>query len=164
MNAESDKPKIIIDEDWKAQVQAEKEAAKTAHESPPQSTTATDPQAPGSAGEPAAPSDSQTAASKPPDEFTSSDVEMPPASLVFLCTTQATQAMIALGQVPNPITGKTELRFKQAKHYIDTLGMLEEKTTGNRTPDETALFDDLLHQLRMAYVMLQRAPAENAKQ
>jgi len=66
--------------------------------------------------------------------------------------------MIALGQVPNPLTGKTELRLKQAKDYIDTLGMLEEKTTGNRTPDESALFTDLLHQLRMAYVMLQSEP------
>jgi hypothetical protein len=81
---------------------------------------------------------------------------MPPASLVFLCTTLATQAMIALGQVPNPINGKIELRLKQAKHYIDTLGMLEEKTKGNRTADESVLFDDILHQLRMAYVALSR--------
>jgi hypothetical protein len=89
---------------------------------------------------------------------------MPPASLVFLCTTLATQTMIALGQVPNPITGKTDLRIKQAKHYIDTLGMLEEKTAGNRTPDESALFSDLLHQLRMAYVMLQNARSDDISQ
>ncbi len=80
---------------------------------------------------------------------------MPPASLVFLCTTLATQTMIALGQIPNPLTGKTELRLKQAKHYIDTLGMLEEKTSGNRTTDESRYSTDLLHQMRMAYVMIQ---------
>ena len=35
------------------------------------------------------------------------------------------------------------------------LTVLEEKTTGNRTPDESALLDGFLHELRMAYVMLQ---------
>ncbi len=82
------------------------------------------------------------------------DLPMPPASLTFLCTTIATQAMIALGQVPNPITGKVDVRPKQAKHFIDTLGMLEEKTKGNRTAEESALFDDILHQLRMAFVSM----------
>ncbi|HTQ39178.1 MAG TPA: DUF1844 domain-containing protein [Pirellulales bacterium] len=152
-----DKPKIIIDEDWKSQVQAEKEAAK-AGPATQQSTTAGS-QTPDSVGGSDTPPDRQSVGSTPNADIP--DVDMPPASLVFLCTTLATQAMIALGQVPNPITGKVELRLKQAKHYIDTLGMLEEKTTGNRTADETALFDDLLHQLRMAYVMLQSEPAQS---
>lgn len=128
MSDSSEKPKIIVDEDWKAQVQAEKEAAT----------------APSSAGGSAA-SRAESLA----------EHEMPPASLTFLCTTIATQAMIALGQVPNPITGKVEQRLKQAKHYIDTLAVLEEKTAGNRTPDESALLSEILHQLRMAYVMSQ---------
>jgi hypothetical protein len=152
MTADTEKPKIIVDEDWKSQVQAEKEASKATGEAPPvASSTSSGPVAPSSAGSSASPSES--------DAVDLPDVDMPPASLVFLCTTLATQAMIALGQVPNPLTGKIELRLKQAKHYIDTLGMLEEKTTGNRTAEETALFDDLLHQLRMAYVMLQSEPA-----
>jgi hypothetical protein len=151
MSAETEKSKIFVDEDWKTQVQAEKETAKVGSNAPPvDSPTSTDPLAPGSTGGSAAQSESDVADMP--------DVDMPPASLVFLCTTLATQAMIALGQVPNPLTGKTELRLKQAKHYIDTLGMLEEKTAGNCTPDESALFTDLLHQLRMAYVMLQSEP------
>jgi hypothetical protein len=128
MSASSEHPKIIVDEDWKAQVQAEKDAAN----------------APGAAAGPAA----SSAESLP-------DREMPPASLTFLCTTIATQAMISLGQVPNPITGKIEQRMKQAKHYIDMLAVLDEKTTGNRTTDESALLSEILHQLRMAYVMMQ---------
>jgi len=127
MSASSEKPKIIVDEDWKAQVQAEKDAAK----------------APTAAAGPV------RSAESPPDQ------EMPPATLTFLCTTIATQAMIALGQVPNPITGKIEQRMKQAKHYIDMLAVLDEKTTGNRTTDESALLSEILHQLRMAYVMMQ---------
>src|SRR5262245_43701943 len=130
---DTDNPKIIVDEDWKSQVQAEKEAAKTS----PQ---------------PAAAASGVPSATAPPD------VDLPPASLTFLCTTLATQAMIALGQVPNPITGKVELRPKQAKHYIDTLAMPEETTTGNRSAEEARLFTELLHQLRLAYVMLLNAP------
>ncbi len=142
--SDSQKPKIIVDEDWKTQVQAEKDAAKS------------DPAGPDSVGEPTSAPDSnmESAAQSSVSPANIPEMEMPPASLVFLCTTLATQTMIALGQVPNPITGKTELRLKQAKHYIDTLGMLEEKTAGNRTADESALFNDLLHQLRMAYVAI----------
>jgi hypothetical protein len=145
MSAEPEKPEIFVDEDWKSQVQAEKEAAKTGGAPPSASSTSSDAVAPGSSGGSSA--DSATPAKEMPEQ------ELPPASLFFLCTTIATQAMIALGEVPNPITGKTEVRLKQAKHYIDTLSMLEAKTAGNRTPDESTLFDDLLHQLRMAFVM-----------
>jgi hypothetical protein len=154
MAADSEKPKIIVDEDWKTQVQSEKEAAKGGHT------------VPGSSPSTPAPSVPEQTVESAPQHATSDDdlpeMELPPASLVFLCTTLATQAMIALGQIPNPITGKTDLRLKQAKHYIDTLGMLEEKTSGNRTADESGLFDGLLHQLRMAYVALQNAPTSRA--
>jgi hypothetical protein len=145
MSANTDKPKIIVDEDWKSHVQAEKDAAK-GHPPAGETSAAVQSEAPAEVGEASA--DSKVAELP--------DMEMPPASLVFLCTTLATQTMIALGQVPNPITGKTELRLKQAKHYIDTLGILAEKTAGNRTADENMLFSDLLHQLRMAYVALNR--------
>ena len=42
----------------------------------------------------------------------------------------------------------------QAKHAIDTLQVLYDKTEGNRTPEETSAIDDMLHQLRMAYLSL----------
>ncbi|HZZ26823.1 MAG TPA: DUF1844 domain-containing protein [Pirellulales bacterium] len=154
MSNDSDKSKIIIDEDWKTQVQAEKEAAKSGHA--PENMPATASSAPIASGS----AENQSSIESNSPELP--DFDLPPASLVFLCTTLATQAMIALGQVPNPISGKTEPRLKQAKHYIDTLGMLEEKTAGNRTADESALFDDLLHQLRMAYVTMQSEPANKS--
>jgi hypothetical protein len=135
MPTDQEKPKIIIDEDWKAQVQAEKEAAKAGESQPPTPATA---------------------AAKP--EAAPTDHPLPPASLTFLLTTVATEAMIALGQVPNPITGKVDLRLQQAKHFVDTLAMLEEKTKGNRTAEESGLLSELLHQLRMAYVAMKDAP------
>ena len=122
----TEEKKIIIDEDWKSQVQAEKEAAKD--------QPAVSPEGGGSI----------------PDE--PRDPPMPPASFELLLTTLATEALVALGQVPNPMTGKPQLQRNQAKYLIDTIEVLREKTKGNLTPGEEQLIDGLLHQLRLAFV------------
>jgi hypothetical protein len=83
---------------------------------------------------------------------------MPPASLELLVSTLATEAMIALGQLPHPSTGKPQLRPNQAKYLIDTIALLGEKTKGNITKQEEQAFGNLLHQLRMAFVAA--GPAE----
>lgn len=70
----------------------------------------------------------------------------------FFITTLSLQASIALGQVPNPVSKKTEEDIGQAKFLIDTLGMLQEKTKGNLTKEETGLLENLLYELRMAYL------------
>jgi len=82
-----------------------------------------------------------------PDEF------VPPLpDFKFFTTTLALQASIALGHMANPSTGKTESDPTQAKFIIDTLGMLQEKTKGNLTPEEVALLENLLYELRVAYL------------
>ena len=73
-----------------------------------------------------------------------------------------TQAIASLGQLPNPATGKPEVDLDLAKHMIDTLDVVYQKTEGNRTEDETKLYDNLLHQLRMAFVAAQSAPQSPA--
>jgi len=78
--------------------------------------------------------------------------KLPPASFSLLVATFGSQAMIALGQAPNPITGKTEVQPELAKHAIDMLTIVEQKTKGNLTGDESAMLEAVLHQLRMAYV------------
>jgi hypothetical protein len=77
---------------------------------------------------------------------------LPPASFTLLVATLATQATSALGQLPDPLSGKTEVRLELAKHVIDTLGVLEAKTKGNLSPDEEQVLESALHQLRLAYV------------
>lgn len=114
MNNESD-PKIIVDDNWKEQVQREKEQL----EQQPQEAAAH---------------------------------QLPEASFGFIVTSFATQALSALGYVPNPVTGKSEPDRGLAKHLIDSLGVLEEKTAGNLTEEEGGLLNETLHQLRMAYV------------
>ena len=78
--------------------------------------------------------------------------KLPPPSFALIVATYASQAAVAFGHAPNPIDGKTEVRLDLAKHAIDTLSILEAKTKGNLTNDEAAILENVLHQLRLAYV------------
>ncbi|MEN6449167.1 MAG: DUF1844 domain-containing protein, partial [Thermoguttaceae bacterium] len=62
---------------------------------------------------------------------------------------------MALGLIPNPMTKKAERHADRATHAIDMLAMLQQKTEGNRTPDETAELENVLHELRMAFIQTQ---------
>jgi hypothetical protein len=64
-----------------------------------------------------------------------------------------------MGRLPDPVEGHPVVRPDLAKHYVDLLGMLEEKTKGNLTPEESEMLGDVLHELRMAFVMTRREPA-----
>ena len=83
------------------------------------------------------------------------DVPFPEPTLLSLVTGLATQAMISLGIFPNPADGETRILLHQGKHLIDTIAMLSEKTTGHQTPEETKVFENVLHELRMIYVAAQ---------
>ncbi len=139
--------KIIIDEDWKSQVEAEKEELERKQQEL-------------EASKPAA--EAQGKASKPADETQAeADVPLPPPSLEFLASSLGMQAMIAMGLMPSPLTGKPEVHLHQAKHFIDTIALLEEKTEGNRTPEETTAIGNLLHELRMGFLAVQQQQAES---
>jgi hypothetical protein len=124
--------KLIIDEDWKSQVEAEKEAARHVEETP-------------ESAEP------RPAAGKRPP--------MPPATLTFLVSTLYLQGAIAMGLMPNPVTKKADVQLEQARHTIDMLTMLEQKTEGNRTPDESAELEGALHELRLTYLAISEEAA-----
>lgn len=76
----------------------------------------------------------------------------PPATFEFLAHTLFTQALMALGRIPNPITKQAHRNLPTARHFIDTLTMLERKTAGNLTPDERRMLEEIQHQLRMMYM------------
>jgi hypothetical protein len=84
----------------------------------------------------------------------------PEPDFKFFVTTLSIQASIALGQIPNPATNKTEVDLTQAKFLIDTLGMLKEKTKGNLDQEESNLLENLLYELRMIYVNKQKGEAK----
>ena len=62
------------------------------------------------------------------------------------------QAMIFLGEVPNPITNKEEKNLKQAKFLIDTLVLIREKTIGNLTKEEGELINGSIYELQRRFV------------
>ncbi len=81
-----------------------------------------------------------------------SGVRTPPATFDFLIHTLFTQALMALGRIPNPITNKSITNIATARHFIDTLDMLEQKTRGNLTGEEQRLLEEIQHQLRTMYL------------
>jgi len=127
--------KIFVDEDWKSQVEAEKEAARRAE----------------AAGKP----DSQAAAGAEASSSTETNHRpLPPANLSFLIGTLYLQGAMALGLLPTTTAdGKPRpVERESARHVIDLLDVLQQKTEGNRTPDETAELEAALHELRLAFV------------
>lgn len=134
-NGGPERPRIHVDDDWKREAQAEKERLDR------EAQAAGGPQGPRPAGAP------------PEDRAARGDrMRLPPASFSALVQTLATQAMIFMSDERDPQTGESLRRLDMAKHQIDILGMLEEKTKGNLTEDEKRLLDAILYELRMAYV------------
>ena len=64
---------------------------------------------------------------------------------------QAQQAALFLGQIPNPQTGKAEVNLEVARMFIDQLAMIQEKTRGNLTGEETTVLRNALSGLQMAF-------------
>jgi Domain of unknown function (DUF1844) len=64
----------------------------------------------------------------------------------------AQNAALFLGQIPNPKTGEPEINLDLARMFIDQLEMIQEKTRGNLTNEETTVLRNTLSNLQMAYV------------
>ena len=69
---------------------------------------------------------------------------------------QAQNAALFLGQIPNPQTGQGEVNLELAKMFIDQLGMIQEKTRGNLTNEESTVLRNTLTNLQMAFVEVSR--------
>jgi hypothetical protein len=79
----------------------------------------------------------------------------PPPTFTTLVQMLAAQAMVALGQMEDPIEKKKVVRPDLAKHLIDLLEMLQEKSKNNLNADESYSLSQILSQLRMAFVQAQ---------
>ena len=77
---------------------------------------------------------------------------LPPPTLQMHLFHLASQVSMALGELENPVTKDKSVDLRAAHYLIDTLAMLDEKTRGNRTPDEDQYVAGVLTNLRMAYV------------
>lgn len=77
---------------------------------------------------------------------------MPEVNFSLFISGLMMEALVALGDVENPLTKKKELNSAHAKFIIDTLAMLQDKTKNNLTKDETDALGAILYDLRMRYV------------
>ncbi|MCA9112383.1 MAG: DUF1844 domain-containing protein [Planctomycetaceae bacterium] len=141
------KPELEIhsDEDWKSRVKAE-DARLDAE----RNATASDAKPP---TEKSSPAESSPAREESPAYDAA---QLPPAEFATLMSMFSTQAMVALGVIPSPVDGKASQHLPLAKHFIDLLGVLDEKTKGNLSELESSMLGQSLHELRMAYVELSR--------
>jgi hypothetical protein len=127
-------PKIIIDEDWKAQVQREKEAAQQAAQSGETPTPAED----------------------------SAQGEPERASFENLVSGLAMQVMIALGIMAPRGAKEVIVDLVEAKYLIDLLMLLRDKTKGNLTLKEQGFLTETLAELQNGFVVRSQQVHENA--
>lgn len=113
-----DKPKIIVDSDWKEEAQREKEDLAQKAEA------------------------KQEQVRQP----------LPEPEFLTHITSLATQSLIFLGAVANPMTGQAEFDPEQARFIIDSIAMLMEKTKGNLTEQEEQTGNSIVSELKMAWV------------
>jgi hypothetical protein len=80
------------------------------------------------------------------------DEALPEINFSTFVVSLSTQALMHLGEIPNPSNGNVEKDFPIAKQMIDIVGMLKDKTRGNLDNSEEKLIEDILFDLRMRYV------------
>ncbi|MEE9519640.1 MAG: DUF1844 domain-containing protein [bacterium] len=120
-----------------------------------------EPEAPSPPPEPEAPSeveapsetDAPPTAEAPAEAEAPPVEELPPPDFHYLVVFLGTQALLCMGEQPDTAAGeKFEKNLPGAKHAIDLLGVIQEKTKGNLDDDESQLLESLLYDLRMRYV------------
>jgi hypothetical protein len=122
-------PRLHIDSDWKAQAQAEKERL------------------------------AEKEAARAVEAGADGMGELPPADFRALVATLASQAMMGLGAYADPQTGRVVIDVVGAQFAIDLLGVIEEKTKGNLTDEESKELHEILTQLRARFVQIAKLVA-----
>ena len=129
-------------------------------------------EAPASAETPAESAPIEAATTEPPAVETAPEVEdelsdfteeeladaRDPAGFLSFIMSIASNAASALGMMEHPVTHQREVDVELGKHWIDVLGMLQKKTTGNLSDKEKQMLEGLLADLRMQYVSLVNSP------
>jgi len=96
----------------------------------------------------------QEASQKAAAEVAEATQEMPLPEITFssFVFSLSSSALVSLGAIPDPNSGKMEKNLSMAKQTIDLLAILRDKTRNNLTQEEEILFDHLLYDLRMVYI------------
>jgi len=161
MAADEQPSGLHIDTDWKKQAQEEKrrlaeEEQKRAAERGRASVSAPAPGIGAPAGSPVSASAGPSggpARGRAGSMGASRERQAPEASLPTLVNSLMTQVLLYLGELA-PRGAEPQVNLDMAKFNIDLLGVLEEKTKGNLSPDEQKLLDTALYETRMRYVQV----------
>jgi len=81
------------------------------------------------------------------------DTPLPKPTFSTFVLSLASSALVQLGEVPEPETGKKQENLQLAKHTIDILSMLQEKIEKGLDDGEKRLMEGILYELRMKYVV-----------
>ncbi|MCP4611640.1 MAG: DUF1844 domain-containing protein [Planctomycetes bacterium] len=119
-----EKKKIIVDEDWKAEAQKEKEILAAQEE----------------------------AEKEKKEEVKPGREPLPEGNFAALISMLTTQSLFAMGLLHVKGQEEKESDLEMAKYYIDILETIQEKTKGNLTPEEETVLSNTLNELRMGYV------------
>jgi hypothetical protein len=94
------------------------------------------------------------ASHEPEEEF-----QGEPSDFETLVSYLSTTAMFQLGLLAGPGGERIPPDMVNAQRTIDLLQVLQEKTTGNLNAQESRLLDDVLYELRMTFVEMQKRQA-----
>jgi hypothetical protein len=92
------------------------------------------------------------AAEASPTDESDQQPPLPEINFATFVVSLNASALLHLGAIEDPTTGKTDKNLPMAKQTIDILSMLEEKTAGNLSKDEENLLKSILYDLRIIYV------------
>ena len=152
---------LHVDNDWKKQAQEEKR--KLAEQEEQRKTAATAPAGvvPGAASSTAGPAAARQAAGRGAGagQGAQGGREIPQATFATLVQSLLTQVLFYLGDLSTR-GGEPMVNLDMAKHNIDTLSIIEDKTRNNLSDDEKRLLDAALYEARMRYVALASRYAE----
>ena len=150
---QSPEQEIKSDESWKESVKAEDarlDAERAAEEQTTEEQTTEERTTEGRTAETEAqPSTTGDEGERQPQV---DSAQLPQPEFSTLVGLFATQAMVSLGLIGHPEDGKTDVQLPLARHFIDLLGVLEEKTRGNLSDAEGKLLEQSLHDLRVAFL------------
>jgi len=79
---------------------------------------------------------------------------MPEVTFSSFILSLNTSALYHMGELPHPETGQRVVDRELAKHTIDILVLLADKTKGNLESDENELLTRILYELKMRFVKL----------
>jgi Domain of unknown function (DUF1844) len=142
---------VASDEDWKNRVKAEDAALDQQFRSQPAGSESQPSSSTTAAAPATSPASAESAGGDRPAQQQAAR-NMPDPTFGDLVGLLSTQAMMFLGLIPNPATQKPETQLPTARYFIDIISILEEKTAGQLTKQESNILDETLHELRMIYM------------